>query len=109
MKQLRNYINIRNIIETKYTIYTDKDDKYINEIEEQNGVETDKLSKWTYSALTSGYMVEKILSCMLMFDLQTQQEYCTFKDTHQADPWKTGHGVRSVEGLFYNYTFPLCN
>lgn len=73
------------------------------------GVETDKLSKWTYSALTSGYMVEKILSCMLMFDIQTQQEYCTFRDAQIDKQWKTGYDVRSVEGLFYNYSFPPCN
>lgn len=77
------------------------------------GVETDKLSKWTYSALTSGYMVEKILSCMLLFDIQTQQEYCTFRDTHlekqwKADPWQTGYVGAS--GVAYNFpAFHPCN
>jgi hypothetical protein len=73
------------------------------------GIETDKLSKLTYTALTSGYMVEKILSCMMVFDIQTQQEYYTFRDAYLEKQWKTAYTDPSGVGMFYKYSFPSCN
>lgn len=73
------------------------------------GIETDEISKLTHTVLTSGYMVEKILSCMILFDIQTQQEYRTFKDAYLDKQWKTGYTDSSGVGMFYNYSFPACN
>lgn len=73
------------------------------------GIEIDNVSAWERASLTSDYMVEKILSCMLLFDIQTQQEYCTFSDTQVEKQWKTGYADPSGVGMFYQYSFPLCN
>lgn len=75
------------------------------------GIETDEISKLTYTVLTSNYMVEKILSCMIVFDIQTQQEYCIFRDKHLENQWKTGYtgytGSQAVDtSTYYRYSFP---
>ena len=79
------------------------------EFYKHHGVEVDKISKLTYTALTSDYMVEKILSCKVLFDIQTQQEYCTFRDTQLEKQWQTAYTGSSGVGMYYSYNFPIYN
>lgn len=71
-----------------------------NEFYKRYGIETDKLSKLTNTVLTSNYMGENILSCMIVFDIQTQQEFSIFRDTQLEKQWKTD--------MSYLYSIPPC-
>lgn len=79
------------------------------EFYKRHGVEVDNISKLNYTVLTSGYMEEKILGCMLLFDVQTQQEYCIFRDAHLEKQWQTVYTGSSGVGMYYSYNFPSCN
>ncbi len=75
------------------------------EFYKQYGIEVDKISDWEHALLTSDDIEQKLLSCMLLFDTQTQQEYCTFAATHFDKQWKTD-GSSGV-CTYYSYNFPL--
>lgn len=81
------------------------------EFYKQYGIEIDKISDWERTSLTNVYIEQKLLSCMLLFDVQTQQEYCIFRDTHLENQWKTGYtGSQAVDtSMYYRYSFPQCN
>lgn len=79
------------------------------EFYKQYGIEVDKISGWEHTAWTSDHIERKLLSCMLLFDAQTQQEYYTFGATYFDKHWNTGYDGSSGVGMFYKYSFPSCN
>lgn len=74
------------------------------EFYKQYDIELDKFSDWERTSLTSDYIEQKLLSCMLLFDIQTQQEYCTFRDVYFNKERKTGY---IDDDGFFKYSFPM--
>ena len=82
------------------------------EFYKQHGIEVDKISDWERTSLTSDYIEQNLLSCMLLFDVQTQQEYCIFRDTYfdkQLEKKLARQCTSSEIGMYYSYSFPSCN
>lgn len=78
------------------------------EFYKQYDIEVDKISDWERTSLTSDYIEQKLLSCMILFDIQTQKEYCTFRDMYFDKQLQAGYTGSSGVGIYYNYT-PPCN
>lgn len=77
------------------------------EFYKQYDIEVDKFSDWERATLTSDYIEQKVLSCMLLFDIQTQQEYYTFRDVYFNKEWKTGYINNHGAGMINPHNLPL--